>query len=348
MSHAYRAVGWNRQKKRYNTALWIGIVLYLVVFMAVGFALQPNVTAEILLMRAFGTAAFVLLHVVLSIGPLCRIDTRWLPWLYNRRHMGVSLFLVAFLHGVLALMIYHAAGDTNPFVSLFTANMDYDSLAHFPFQVLGFFALVILFLMAATSHDFWLANLTPPVWKALHMGVYVAYGLLVAHVALGFLQTERHPVLAALVGGGFGWIAALHIVAARKEAKTDTQDGFPTDDEGYCNVLAVDEIAEKRGRIVVLGGDRVAVFKYDGKVSAISNTCQHQNGPLGEGRVIDGLVTCPWHGFQYEPDTGASPPPFTEKVPTFNLKVVGGRVWVHPKPNPPGTRVEPATVEDPS
>ena len=57
--------------------------------------------------------------------------------------------------------------------------------------------LVILFVMAATSHDFWLANLTAPVWKALHMLVYVAYALLVGHVALGSLRPERSTATCA-------------------------------------------------------------------------------------------------------------------------------------------------------
>jgi nitrite reductase/ring-hydroxylating ferredoxin subunit len=95
---------------------------------------------------------------------------------------------------------------------------------------------------------------------------------------------------------------------------------------------------------VSLSGERVAIFRYDGKISAVSNVCQHQNGPLGEGRIIDGCITCPWHGYQYRPQDGASPPPFTEKVPTFRTKVVEGRVWVHPQANPPGTHVEPARV----
>ena len=101
----------------------------------------------------------------------------------------------------------------------------------------------------------------------------------------------------------------------------------------------------ERARIVCLSGERVAIFKYDGKISAVSNVCQHQNGPLGEGRIIDGCITCPWHGYQYQPDTGASPPPFVEKVPTFNVRVKSGRVFVHPKPNPAGTKVEPARIE---
>ena len=65
--------------------------------------------------------------------------------------------------------------------------------------------------------------------------------------------------------------------------------------------------------IVCLAGERVAIFKYDGKISAVSNVCQHQNGPLGEGKILDGCITCPWHGYQYLPETGASPPPFVRK-----------------------------------
>ncbi len=72
--------------------------------------------------------------------------------------------------------------------------------------------------------------------------------------------------------------------------------------------------------------------------------CQHQNGPLGEGCVIDGLVTCPWHGYQYDPRTGQSPAPFTERIPTFDLKYENGRVWVNATPNPPGTPTQPLAV----
>ena len=82
-------------------------------------------------------------------------------------------------------------------------------------------ALIILFLMAATSHDFWLRNLTAPMWKRLHMMVYVAYGLLIAHVALGALQSERSPVLAAALGVGMATVLSLHLVAGWKERGID-------------------------------------------------------------------------------------------------------------------------------
>src|SRR5204862_1578971 len=95
------------------------------------------------------------------------------------------------------LIQFHALGNVNLLVSLFISNPRYGSVANFPFQALGFFALIILFLMAATSHDFWLRNLSAPIWKRLHMLVYLAYALLVAHVTLGALQSETSPVLAA-------------------------------------------------------------------------------------------------------------------------------------------------------
>ena len=102
--------------------------------------------------------------------------------------------------------------------------------------------------------------------------------------------------------------------------------------DGFVEVCDVEKIPVNRAVVVSLSGERVAVFRYGGKVSAVSNVCRHQNGPLGEGRIIDGCITCPWHGYQYLPETGASPPPFTEKVPTFRTRVVDGRVLVHPCP----------------
>ncbi len=76
----------------------------------------------------------------------------------------------------------------------------------------------------------------------------------------------------------------------------------------------------------------------------MSNVCQHQNGPLGEGKIVSGCIVCPWHGYEYRPESGASPPPFTEKVPTFAVQVVDGRVLVDPTPYPPGTWLAPARV----
>jgi nitrite reductase/ring-hydroxylating ferredoxin subunit/DMSO/TMAO reductase YedYZ heme-binding membrane subunit len=343
MSARYAAISWNRQKKVYDITFLSLLVLYLGTFVSVGAWRNPSATAETLLIRALGTAAFLLLNVVLCIGPMARLDRRFRPLLYNRRHLGVTTFLLGMAHGGFALFQFHALGNVNPLVSLFVSNPRYGSVADFPFQALGFFALIILFLMATTSHDFWLHNLSAPVWKRLHMMVYVAYALLVAHITLGALQSEPSPLLAGSLILGVAAVVSLHLVAAFREKKIDRAKRKELDD-GFVEVCAVDRIPEKCATIVSLSGERVAVFRYDGKVSAISNVCQHQNGPLGEGRIIDGCVTCPWHGYQYRPESGAAPPPFKERVPTFRVKVVGGAVLVHPLPNAPGTFVEPAAI----
>jgi nitrite reductase/ring-hydroxylating ferredoxin subunit len=167
----------------------------------------------------------------------------------------------------------------------------------------------------------------------------------VAHVTLGALQSERSPLLAVLLGIGIACVLSLHLAAAFRERRVDEMKRQAASD-GFVEVCPVDKIPETRAVTVSLAGERVAVFRYDGKVSALSNVCQHQNGPLGEGRIIDGCVTCPWHGYQYLPDCGASPPPFTEKVPTFQTRIVDGKVFVHPKPHPAGTRLEPARVNN--
>jgi nitrite reductase/ring-hydroxylating ferredoxin subunit len=344
MSDEYQAVQWNRQKRIYDLALVGGVALYLLTFGALTEFLFPYITEEILLMRAFGTAALLLLHIILCIGPLCRLNPKFLPLLYNRRHAGVTMFVLALIHSVLVIATYHAGGDTNPILSIFVSSPVTNSVAGVPFQPFGFFALVILFLMAATSHDFWLANLSAPVWKSLHMLVYVAYALLVLHVTFGALQAETSLVHAAAMAAGLATVLGLHIAAARREASTDREAAAPAE-EGFVDVGAAAEIPENRARIVCLSGERVAVFKYEGKVSAVSNVCQHQNGPLGEGKIVFGCITCPWHGYQYLPETGASPPPFVEKIPTFNVRVKNGRVWVDPRPNPAGTRAEPARLE---
>src|SRR5262245_29213969 len=114
--------------------------------------------------------------------------------------------------------------------------------------------------------------------------------------------------------------------------------------DGFVDACAVAEIPEKRARIVCISGERVAIFKYAGKISAVSSVCQHQNGPLGEGKILNGCITCPWHGYQYLPDTGASPPPLVDKLPTFNVRVKNGRVLADPKTNQAGTKAEPELI----
>lgn len=340
MSVNYVPVQWNRFKYLYDAALALGVALYLVVFVELGPTLLGHaapITPQIHNARAFGSCAFLMMTVILTIGPLARLDRRFLPMLYNRRHFGVMTAVVAASHFFFVFNWYFVFTPFPSWEALLFSNTAFDRALGFPFEALGLFALVALMILAATSHDFWLSFLTPRIWKALHYLIYPAYAAVVGHVTLGVGQSE--PIGFAV----FVWalalvVAALHVAAWARERRTDGAAGAGSW-EAVCRPA---EIAEGRARVARLStGERVAVFRHEGRLSAISNACAHQNGPLGEGRVIDGCVTCPWHGFQYRLEDGCAPAPFTEKLPTYRLRLRNGMVEVDPKANPPGTPVTP-------
>ncbi len=354
MSTTYSAIQWNHNKRVYDTVMVGAIACYLITFCGIGKALWPGGN-EVLILRALGTCAFILLHFTLCIGPLARLDRRWIPILYNRRHLGVATFILGMSHGVFATIYYHGFGNVNPVVSLLATNTNYNSLVAFPFEMLGVFGLTLLLLMAVTSHDFWQKNLTPSVWKSIHMLVYPAYAALVMHVAFGALQSETHILYFGVLAAGATIVVGLHLTTALIEQKRDTS---PSDDavvrnastatileEVWHDVCSVDEIPNNRARVVCIGrGERIAIFRYDGQVSAVTNVCAHQRGPLGEGKIVDGCITCPWHGWNYRPSDGQSPPPFQERIATYQVRIVDRRILVNPRSLPPGTPVTPAAL----
>src|SRR5882762_460348 len=125
MSVQYGAISWNRQKKMYDVTFLSLLALYLGLFVGVGAWRNPSATAETLLIRALGTAAFLLLNVVLCIGPLSRVDRRFLPLLYNRRRLGVTTLRLGVAHGGFALFHLLDLGNVKPHVSLFISNARY-------------------------------------------------------------------------------------------------------------------------------------------------------------------------------------------------------------------------------
>jgi nitrite reductase/ring-hydroxylating ferredoxin subunit/DMSO/TMAO reductase YedYZ heme-binding membrane subunit len=347
LSAGYKAVQWNAFKIWYDVALLCGVALYLAAFRIVApliGASARRVSPEILAMRGYGSCAFLMLAIILCIGPLARLDRRFLPLLYNRRHFGVATFCVALLHAW-SVVWYHQYGVVPPLVSLLASSDGYASVARFPFEPFGLGALVILLVMAATSHDFWLKFLDPPVWKSIHLMVYVGFGLLVLHVALGALQAETVPLWPPTLAACLALVGGLHLATGWREWR---RDGEPvaTSADGWIDVGPVDAIPEN-GAIAVRppNGERIAIFRYDGCIAAVSDVCAHQNGPLSEGRMRDGCITCPWHGYQYRPEDGCSPPPFTERIATYPVRIEGGRIRVSPVGLPPGTYSAPAAID---
>lgn len=348
MSVGFRAVQWNRDKLVYDAILVAGVALYCTVFALISWRLfaPKNIPDAIDIgIRTTGSCAFLMLTVILCIGPLARLNQKFLPLLYNRRHFGVLTFLVAATHVGFLLSWYIVQGNLPNLGHELTTWADYGKFIGFPFKTFGIAALLILFIMAATSHDFWLLFLTPRAWKALHMALYVAYAFVAMHVALGSLQDhEQSPFIPVMLIGGFGVVAGLHLAAGRRELKIDR--GTALGNEGWIVVGPPLSIPDKTARIVLApGGERIAIFRDGNQVGALTNVCAHQLGPIGEGRIIDGCITCPWHGYQYRLADGCSPPPFTEKLTTYRLRLNDGVVEVDPHPLPPGT---PAAITVPT
>ncbi len=333
---ATKFISWTPHKKTYDLVLLGIVLLYLISFIASHLILYPNTLIPLLIIKSTGTLAMLMLLLILSIGPLARLDNRFLVLLYNRRHLGVSMFMVACIHGVLSIIFYHGFGAENPIYSLFTANTNYGSLSDFPYMTAGFFVLCILFLMAVTSHDFWLHKLSPKVWKGLHMMVYFAFATLVLHLYSGVMQAEHIQAGDCLMASGILWVIGLHIYVGFFSNRLNQF-------EKACTVSVIEE---SRAKLVEIKGESIAIYKSEGKLYAVSNYCSHQGGPLSEGKVVDGCITCPWHGFQYQPEDGCSPPPFEEKIKTYPLKIKDGVIYVASEAYPLGSKHEGVEYSD--
>ncbi len=116
--------------------------------------------------------------------------------------------------------------------------------------------------MAATSHDFWLKNLSPKVWKSLHMLVYVAYALLVFHVMLGVVQLEQSPAWIGLVGVGMVTVIGLHLTAGMTEKRRLQEQSFKNKAlEGFFRGVYREENPRRiASKIVFFGKGRILLF----------------------------------------------------------------------------------------
>lgn len=96
----------------------------------------------------------------------------------------------------------------------------------------------------------------------------------------------------------------------------------------FAKVGKVNEIPAGSIKTVQLGGKALAVANVGGTLYAIDNTCLHRGGPLGEGQMEGKVVTCPWHGWQYDVTTGKTVQNPNAGVSCFKTEVRGDEVFV--------------------
>ena len=96
----------------------------------------------------------------------------------------------------------------------------------------------------------------------------------------------------------------------------------------FVPVARASEIPVGQGKCVEVEGRRIAIFNVDGSYYAIDDVCQHQGGPLGEGELSGKIVTCPWHGWEYDVTNGINTFDTDLKQEQFQVKVDGNDILV--------------------
>jgi nitrite reductase/ring-hydroxylating ferredoxin subunit len=75
-------------------------------------------------------------------------------------------------------------------------------------------------------------------------------------------------------------------------------------------------------------GVPIVMFRDDGRIVALADRCTHRGGPLHEGTLDNGCVTCPWHGSVFDADGNVRSGPATRPQPRLDVRIVDGRVQV--------------------
>ncbi|WP_336023350.1 Rieske (2Fe-2S) protein [Halobellus salinisoli] len=99
------------------------------------------------------------------------------------------------------------------------------------------------------------------------------------------------------------------------------------DDTALHQVATVAELEPGTSTVVEVEGEQIALFHVDDEYFALSNVCPHQGGPLGQGRIEDDCVYCPWHGWQFDVETGEHVQG-DDAVGTYDVVVEGDQIHV--------------------
>jgi nitrite reductase (NADH) small subunit len=96
----------------------------------------------------------------------------------------------------------------------------------------------------------------------------------------------------------------------------------------WKRVCESQQLLEGQSIEVVYDQSVIAIFRHRGSLYAIDGVCMHQGGPLARGRLVDGTVVCPWHGWQYELSTGNHAPTCKPMLNTYGIQESDGIIEV--------------------
>ncbi|MBI3988408.1 MAG: non-heme iron oxygenase ferredoxin subunit [candidate division NC10 bacterium] len=97
----------------------------------------------------------------------------------------------------------------------------------------------------------------------------------------------------------------------------------------FVKVATTDQVPVGEAKLIGIDEKQVALFNLDGAYYILDDTCPHQGGPLSEGFVEEGIVTCPWHGAKFNVKTGeVTGPPARSGVARYNVRVQGSDIEI--------------------
>jgi nitrite reductase (NADH) small subunit/3-phenylpropionate/trans-cinnamate dioxygenase ferredoxin subunit len=96
----------------------------------------------------------------------------------------------------------------------------------------------------------------------------------------------------------------------------------------FHTVCRTDELSSSERKLVEVAGKLIALFLYEGQYYAIDDVCPHMGGPLSEGALENGIVTCPWHGWRFRLADGAWADSPRIKIGCYPVRIVDGFVQV--------------------
>ncbi|MEA2024599.1 MAG: thiamine pyrophosphate-binding protein [Actinomycetota bacterium] len=91
-------------------------------------------------------------------------------------------------------------------------------------------------------------------------------------------------------------------------------------DDVRWHEVDADDLGTNEVKAITAGGRSVCLARTEAGLSALDNRCPHQGGPLGEGTIEDGWLICPWHGYEYDPVTGAPPGGYDDAVTPYPIR----------------------------
>ena len=96
----------------------------------------------------------------------------------------------------------------------------------------------------------------------------------------------------------------------------------------FVRVAGTSDLKPGESKVVFVEDEEIALFNIDGEFFAISNSCPHQGGPLGEGNLEGEVITCPLHGWRFNVKNGANATMPNVKVPCYQVKIEGNDILV--------------------